>query len=158
MIKTNRQSITATMELINYYTLLKVEASADLNTIKKAFRREIALYHPDKNKSEGAKAHFDMLVEGFDILSNTEKRKAYDEMLQTSAAHKPIVIEQKKQEQYTEWKKEAKKKSDSYWLSDLSDLLLLDLFLDVSLSSLISETDHLIDGLGDSLGDIFDIF
>lgn len=146
------------MELINYYTILKVEKSADLDTIKKAFRNEIALYHPDKNKSEGAKAHFNLLVEGFDILSNTEKRTAYDEMLETSVSNKPIIIEQKKQEQYTEWKKQAKKKSDTFWLTDLSDLLLLDLFFDAGISSLFSGSEHLIDGIGDSLGDLFDIF
>jgi len=146
------------MELINYYDLLKIESSADLNTIKKAFRKEIALYHPDKNKSEGAKAHFNLLVEGFDILSNSEKRLAYDAMLKTSATNKPIVIEPKKQEQYKEWKKEAKKKSDKYWFSDLADILVLDLFLDAGLSSLFSETDTLLDGLSDSLGDVFDIF
>lgn len=146
------------MELINYYEILKIEKSADLDTIKKTFRREIALYHPDKNKSEGAKAHFNLLVEGFDILSNSEKRLAYDEMLNISSSNKPIIIEHKKQEQYKEWKKEAKKKSDTYWFTDLSDLLLLDLFLDFGLSSLFSGTENLIDGLGDSLGDIFDIF
>ncbi|WP_435413040.1 J domain-containing protein [Psychroserpens mesophilus] len=146
------------MELVNYYHILKVEPSADLDTIKKAFRHEIALYHPDKNKSEGAKAHFDLLVEAFDILSNVEKRKAYDEMLKASASNKPVLIEPKKQEQYTEWKKDAKKKSDTFRLTDLSDLLLLDLFLDVGLSSLFSGTDNLIEGLEDSLGDIFDIF
>ncbi|WP_323788053.1 J domain-containing protein [Psychroserpens sp.] len=146
------------MELINYYELLNVESSADLDTIKKAFRREIALYHPDKNTSEGAKVQFDLLVEAFEMLSDSEKRKAYDEMLSTSATNKPVRIEPKQQEQYTEWKKEAKKKSEIYWLSDLSDLLVLDLFLDVGLSSLFSGTDNLLDGLGDSLGDIFDIF
>lgn len=146
------------MELVNYYHLLKVDKTADLDTIKKAFRHEIALYHPDKNKSEGAKAHFDLLVEGFDILSNTEKRKTYDDMLKASATNKPVLIEPKKQEQYTEWKKDAKKKSDTFWLTDLSDLLLLDLFLDVGLSSLFSGTENLIEGFEDSLGDIFDIF
>lgn len=146
------------MELVNYYHLLKVDKTADLDTIKKAFRHEIALYHPDKNKSEDAKAHFDLLVEGFDILSNTEKRKTYDDMLKASATNKPVLIEPKKQEQYTEWKKDAKKKSDTFWLTDLSDLLLLDLFLDVGLSSLFSGTENLIEGFEDSLGDIFDIF
>lgn len=69
-----------------------------------------------------------------------------------------VNIETKKQEQYKEWKKEAKKKSDTFRLTNLSDLLLLGLFLDVGLSSLFSGTDNLIDGLGDSLSDIFDIF
>lgn len=146
------------MELTNYYNLLKVEKSADLDTIKKAFRNEIARYHPDKNKSEDARAHFELLVEGFDILSHPEKRKAYDAMLESSAITSAIIIESKEQEQYYEWKKQAKKKSDTFRLTDLSDLLLLDLFLDAGLSSLFSGTDNLIDGLGDSLGDIFDIF
>jgi DnaJ-class molecular chaperone len=146
------------MELINYYNILNVEKSADLDTIKKAFRNEIALYHPDKNNSEGAKVHFNLLVEGFDILSHSEKRKAYDEMLESSSSTAPVVIESKNQEQYKEWKKEAKKKSDTFRLTDLSDLLLLDLFLDAGLSSLFSGTDNLIDGIEDSLGDIFDIF
>ncbi|WP_431135078.1 J domain-containing protein [Psychroserpens mesophilus] len=146
------------MELINYYTILKVDKSADLDTIKKAFREEITLYHPDKNKSEGAKAHFNLLVEAFDILSNPEKRKAYDSMLKTSLTSKPVSVEQKKQEEYTEWKKEAKKKSDTFRLTDLSDLLLLDLFLDLGVSGLFSETNTLIDGLEDSLEDLLDMF
>ena len=98
------------MELINYYNILKVEKSADLDTIKKAFRNEIALYHPDKNKSEGAKAHFNLLVEGFDILSHPEKRKAYDAMLESSSSTVPVIIESKKQEQYTGMEKRSQEK------------------------------------------------
>lgn len=146
------------MELINYYQLLNIDTSADLDTIKKVFRTEIALYHPDKNTSEGARNRFDLLIEGFDILSNPKKREAYDQMLGYTETNKPVLIEPKAEEQYKEWKKEAKKKSDRYWLKDLSDLLLLDLFLDVGLSSMFSGTDDLLDGLGDSLGDIFDVF
>lgn len=155
------------MELTNYYQLLKIEPSADLDTIKKAFRTEIALYHPDRNKTEGAKAHFDMLVEAFDILSNIEKRKTYDQMLAKASSNSEMVIppnhkeEQFEEWQYKEWQKEAKKKSDDYWLKDLKDLLLLDIFLEVGLSGLFSGTDSLLDGLGDSLdgfGDILDFF
>lgn len=150
------------MELVNYYKLLNIENTADLNTIKKAFRREIALYHPDKNKSPDSRAHFDMLVEAFDILSNTEKRLAYDAMLRTSGTNKPLIIELEKQEQYeeqyTEWKKEAKKKSETYWYKDLEDLLILDLFLSVGFDSFFDGIDSITDGLGDSIGDIFDIF
>ncbi|SDS67384.1 DnaJ domain-containing protein [Formosa sp. Hel1_31_208] len=146
------------MKLQNYYQLLNIKRSADLDAIKKAFRTEIALYHPDKNTSEGARIRFDLLIEGFDILSNPKKREAYDNMLGNVETNKPVLIEPKAEEQYKEWKKESKKKSDTYWLKDLSDLLLLDLFLDVGLSSLFSGTDDLLDGLGDSLGDIFDVF
>ncbi|MEY8848868.1 J domain-containing protein [Psychroserpens sp. XS_ASV72] len=146
------------MELPQYYELLKVEDGADLDTIKKAFRREIALYHPEKNSSENARQHFEKLVEAFDILSHPDKRRAYDDWLKQQANNKPVVIAQKQESQYQDWKKEAKKKSDTFWNSDLADLLVLDLFLDAGLSSLFSGADGLLDGIGDSLGDIFDIF
>ena len=147
------------MELTNYYNLLKIEKSADLNTIKKAFRKEIALYHPDKNKSADARAHFDVLVEAFDILSNTKKREAYDAMmLRLSQPNSPVVIEPKVEEEYKEWKEESKKKSKNYWGTSLTELLLLDVFLDVGFSGLFSDVGDVFEDLGDSLGDIFDIF
>ncbi|WP_299224639.1 J domain-containing protein [uncultured Psychroserpens sp.] len=147
------------MELINYYLILKIEKTADLDTIKKAFRKEIALYHPDKNSSESAKAHFDLLVEAFDILSHPEKRKAYDTLLSSKDNNKPLIIEAKAEQQYKEWKKTSKKRSNTYWDTSLTELLMLDIFLETGLfSDLLSETGDLFDGIGDSLGDIGDLF
>ena len=138
--------------MTNYYQLLNIDPKADLNTIKKAFRREVAIYHPDNNKSPEAKDRFEKIIEAFDILSDAEKRKVYDDMLKFEATNKPVVIEQK--EQYKDWQKEAKKKSKKYEDFSLEDLLLLDIFVlngDI-LDSIFS--DDLIDGLGD----IFDLF
>ena len=135
--------------MTNYYTLLNIETSADLETIKKAFRREVAIYHPEKNASPEAKEHFELLIEAFDILSDPEKRKHYDEMLASEATNKPVVIEEK--EQYEEWKKEAKTKSKKYRNYTLEDLLLLDLFIlngDI-FEGLFSGADELLDGIGD---------
>ena len=140
--------------ITNYYTLLNIDPSADLNTIKKAFRKEIAIYHPDNNSSPDAKDKFDQLVEAFDILSNEDKRQEYDKMLAFEKSNKPMVIEQK--QQYEDWQKEAKKKSKSYEGIGLEELLLLDIsvlngdFLDM----IFSGTDDLLDGIGD----IFDLF
>jgi len=144
------------MELQNHYRLLNIETSADIDTIKKAFRTEIALYHPDNNKSEGARVRFDLLVEAFDILSNPKKRDAYDAILNASKTNTPAIIKPKAEEQYQEWKKESKKKSKNYWETSLTELLLLDIFLDAGLSDLLS--GDLLDGIGDSLGDIGDLF
>ena len=150
------------MQLINYYQLLHINQSADLETIKSAFRKEIAMYHPDKNSAPGARARFDQLVEGFDMLSNSKKREAYDKLLNASETNKPIVVAPNEEKQYTDWKKEAKKKSDNYWSTSLSELLLLDIFLEGSFSGLFSGAGDILgdlgDSLGDSLGDIFDIF
>ena len=140
--------------ITNYYTLLKIDQSADLETIKKAFRKEIAIYHPDNNSSAEARAHFEKLVEAFDILSNEDKRREYDKMLQYEATNKPVVVEQK--QQYEDWQKEAKKKSKKYEGIGLEELLLLDIFVlnGDFLDGLLSGADGIFDGLGD----IFDIF
>ena len=143
----------------NYYQLLKIENSATSYDIKKAFRREIAIYHPDNNSSPEAKADFEKLVEAFDILSDDTKRYHYDQMLKSKATNKPVVFEQK--EQYKEWQKEAKKKSKKYRESySLEDLLLLDLFIlngDV-FDGFLSGAEDVFDGLTDGVSDIFDLF
>ena len=146
------------MELPDYYKALKVDENADLETIKKAFRREIALYHPDKNKDPNARAHFELLVEAFNILSHPEKRKSYDELRRQTALNKPIIVTPKQEKQYKEWKKESKKKSDEFRFKDLADLLLLDFIIDTGFSDFFSETDSMLGDLGESLGDVFDLF
>jgi DnaJ-class molecular chaperone len=147
------------MELTNYYELLKIEKSVDIDTIKKAFRTEIALYHPDNNSSIHARTQFDLLMEGFHILSNPERRNAYDKMLLSSKNNIPVVINEPIEEfQYNEWKQESKKKSQGYWDGSIAELLLTDIFLEVGFNGLVFGADELLDGIGDSLGDIFDIF
>ncbi|WP_299368726.1 DnaJ domain-containing protein [Winogradskyella sp.] len=140
--------------ITNYYMLLNIDQSTDLETIKKAFRKEIAIYHPDNNPSPEAKEKFEQLVEAFDILSNEDKRREYDKMLAYEATNKPVIIEQK--QQYEDWQKEAKKKSKTYEGIGLEELLLLDIFLlnGDFLDGLLSGTDELLDGIGD----IFDLF
>ena len=147
------------MTIKNYYSILKIESSSDLETIKKAFRKEIAIYHPENNKTEGAKSKFDDIIEAFDILSKTEKRAAYDKMLNNQSKEVPVVLDKKQEEQYKDWNKEAQKKSKKYRDTTLTDLLALDLLLHADvIGGLLSETDGLLDGLGDSIGDIFDMF
>lgn len=136
----------------NYYDVLAIDSKSDLETIKKAFRTQIAIYHPDKNTSPEASEIFEDLVEGFDILSNAKKRKVYDKMLSDLSNRELIVIEPKIKQEYQEWQKEAKTKSKKYKSSTLEDLLLLDLFIGADL------LDGLFDGVGDVLGDVFDLF
>lgn len=96
-----------------------------------------------------------MLIEAFNVLSYTKKRKAYDEMLAKREASISVVISEKEEEKYQEWQTEAKKKSKKSWEADLTDLLLLDLFIDGSLFGMFDGFDNLI---GDTLGDVFDLF
>ncbi|MFD1064180.1 DnaJ domain-containing protein [Winogradskyella litorisediminis] len=141
--------------ITDYYSVLGVSKDADLETIKKAFRKKIALYHPENNKSPEAREKFDLLVEAFNVLSDGKKRAEYDKILNKRNLNTPMVITPKEEKQYDDWKKEAKKKSKKSWETDLTDLLLLELFFDVGFLGLFGEFGE---AIGDGLGDVFDLF
>ncbi len=62
----------------DYYDVLGVDRSASQDEIKKAFRRLAMQYHPDRNKEDDAEARFKEVGEAYEVLSDTEKRSAYD--------------------------------------------------------------------------------
>ena len=62
----------------DYYDLLGVSRSASDEDIKKAFRKLAMEYHPDRNKREGAAEKFKEINEAYQVLSDSQKRSAYD--------------------------------------------------------------------------------
>lgn len=62
----------------DYYDLLGVPKSASDEEIKKAFRRLAMEYHPDRNRREGATEKFKEVNEAYQVLSDAQKRSAYD--------------------------------------------------------------------------------
>ena len=64
----------------DYYEVLGVPRDADAAEIKKAYRQSAMRYHPDKNPgSVEAEQKFKEVSEAFEVLSNDEKRRLYDE-------------------------------------------------------------------------------
>ena len=64
---------------IDFYELLEVERSADDKTIKSSFRRLAMRFHPDKNPGdESAEARFKQINAAYAVLSDPQKRAAYD--------------------------------------------------------------------------------
>jgi len=63
----------------DYYKILNVEKSASADEIKKAYRKMALKFHPDKNKSPGAEEKFKEISEAYDVLSDSEKRKIFDQ-------------------------------------------------------------------------------
>lgn len=62
-----------------YYEVLGVERSADAAALKSAFRKRAMQYHPDRNKDDpSAEQKFKELGEAYEVLSDDQKRAAYD--------------------------------------------------------------------------------
>ena len=62
----------------DYYELLGVERNATDEQIKKAFRKLAFKHHPDHNHQDGAEKKFKEVNEAYQVLSDADKRAAYD--------------------------------------------------------------------------------
>ncbi|MEJ2347871.1 MAG: DnaJ domain-containing protein [Patescibacteria group bacterium] len=65
----------------DYYDILGVSKGASQQEIKAAYRKQALEWHPDRHKDdkEGAEKRFKEINEAYQVLSDSEKRKAYDQ-------------------------------------------------------------------------------
>lgn len=62
----------------DYYEVLGVNRNASDDDVKQAFRKLAFQYHPDHNGDDGATEKFKEINEAYEVLSNANKRVAYD--------------------------------------------------------------------------------
>lgn len=64
----------------DYYEVLEVSKDATQDDIRRAYRRLVLKYHPDKNpeNQEEAETHFKAISEAYETLSHEDKRRLYD--------------------------------------------------------------------------------
>jgi molecular chaperone DnaJ len=69
----------------DYYEVLGIPRGASAEDIKKAFRKLAFEYHPDRNPNDGAADKFKEVNEAYEVLSDADKRAAYDRFGHASA-------------------------------------------------------------------------
>jgi curved DNA-binding protein len=68
------------LEFRDYYRTLGVVREAPADDIKKAYRKLARKYHPDVSKEPDAEKHMKEVNEAYEVLSDPEKRAAYDQL------------------------------------------------------------------------------
>lgn len=63
----------------DFYEVLGVSRSASAKEIRQAFRKLARKHHPDVSKDKGAEAKFKEVNEAYEVLSDPENRKKYDQ-------------------------------------------------------------------------------
>src|SRR3990170_3353499 len=65
----------------DYYDILGVTKNSSADEIKKAYRKQALEWHPDRHKDdkEAAERRFKEINEAYQVLSDSQKRQAYDQ-------------------------------------------------------------------------------
>ena len=76
----------------DHYEKLSLSPSATAELIKAAYRKKAAQYHPDKNQAPDAALRFREVQEAYEVLSDAERRKVFDDYRQRSLIEDPLAV------------------------------------------------------------------
>lgn len=75
----------------DYYAILEIASDAELAVIKSQYRKLVRQNHPDiATDKEAAHARMQLILEAYNVLSDTGKREAYDRSRNAAPAPRPI--------------------------------------------------------------------
>jgi curved DNA-binding protein CbpA len=100
-------------DIMNYYAILGVSQLAKYREIKAAYRRLALKYHPDRNSSPVSENSIKIINAAFEVLSDKDKRRQYDEKRFDS-----IVLHRKKEDTKSQTSSSHASSSTAYSDSD----------------------------------------
>lgn len=103
-------------DIMNYYAILGVSQYAKYREIKAAYRRLALKYHPDRNNSPVSENSIKIINAAFEVLSDKDKRRQYDEKLVNS-----IILHRKKEETKSNTSSSHASSSTAYSDSDYNN-------------------------------------
>ena len=103
-------------DIMNYYAILRVSQYAKYREIKAAYRLLALKYHPDRNSSPVSENSIKIINAAFEILSDKDKRRQYDEKLVNS-----IILHRKKEETKSHTSSSHASSSTAYSDSDYNN-------------------------------------
>ena len=102
--------------IMNYYAILGVSQYAKYREIKAAYRRLALKYHPDRNSSPVSENSIKIINAAFEVLSDKDKRRQYDEKLVNS-----IILHRKKEQTKSHTSSSHASSSTAYSDSDYNN-------------------------------------
>ena len=103
-------------DIMNYYAILGVSQYAKYREIKAAYRRLALKYHPDRNSSPFSENTIKIINAAFEVLSDKDKRRLYDEKLDNN-----IIVHRKKEETKSHTSSSHASSSTAYSDSDYNN-------------------------------------
>ena len=76
--------------MTDHYTALGLSSAATLADVKRAFRQKASFWHPDKNPAAEAAERFRAVQQAYEVLSDSDKRQAYDDNRRRNLLDSPI--------------------------------------------------------------------
>lgn len=76
--------------MTDHYAALGLASDASQADIKKAFRQQAALHHPDRNSAPEAPARFRAVQAAYEVLSDPDRRQTYDDNRRRNLLDDPL--------------------------------------------------------------------
>jgi len=88
------QSSASDSDSADHYAALGLGSDASLADIRKAYRQQASLHHPDKSQAANAAQRFRAVQRAYEVLSDAQKRQDYDDNRRRNLLDDPLAAAQ----------------------------------------------------------------